>query len=268
MTNNSIYNFFCINLKRRQDRWQRMQAITQTADIDLVHIEAVDAQNPQNQQKIQSMRYRGPTGIMGSGPIACTLSHAKAWKYFLESDFEYGVFIEDDVILCDDINSIIYDFLSKKPPFDLIKIECGGSALKGLLLGKVEAEIKGRKLRACYQLATDSAGYIFSRAGAFKALSEIKNCNVGVDHFLFYPIKRTGGAGISFAIIEPTLVIQDRDLYSDINSTRYNDNVTIRRLKRTYYEIAPAFHMATEFIKGARVIKAPFMKSTNNQPDS
>lgn len=253
-------NVYCINLLRRSDRWDYMQTVAKQAGLHLTRVIGVDAQDPANEDALNAMIKIGPVGIIGIGARACTASHTLAWLKFVDSGEAYGVFLEDDVTLSNDFKIVVNSILANPPLQDVIKIECGGSATRGLVLGPKLREHNGRWMRNCYQLCTDAAGYILSRHGAKTALARVKDCDVGLDHFLFYPISRHGGACLPFAIIAPTIVIQDRSMNSDISNTRFEGSQFVRRLRRGSYEAALAPSMLWHLFNGAKIITAPFQK--------
>lgn len=236
-----------------------MLDVGRMAGLTLTRIEAVDARTIEHQLEFATMIDSGPVGHIGIGTLACTLSHAEAWRTFLADGAPWGVFLEDDVVLSDDFKDTVERLVQAPLPVDLVKIECGGAAMRGLLLGRALRVIRGRRLRICHQLATDAAGYLMSRHGAEQALAKIKACDVGVDHFLFYPLERKGSAGLPFAIVEPALVIQDRTHGSDIAASRHRGNARWRWFARAPYEAAPIPMMLGQLVmNGARFIKTPF----------
>ena len=251
---------YCINLAARPDRWRWMDSVAAKAGLALRRIEAVDARAPESQAALEAMIKQGPVGQIGQGARACTLSHAKAWRTFLDDGGAWAVFLEDDVVLGDDFAAVVEALVLANPSVDLIKLEAGGAAARGLLLDKPLTEIDGRRLRRCYQLATDSAGYMLSRRGAEQALTRVSACNVGVDHFLFYPRDRRGGAGLAFAMLEPAVVTQDREMESDIAGHRHDGSAFLRQMARGPYEAAPIPSMIAHLAAGARFIKAPFRR--------
>ena len=254
-----MINYYCINLLRRKDRWDRMAALAAERGIALTQVLAIDATATDFAAKAAHLKRKGPTGILGDGAVACTLSHVKAWQAFVDSGQDHAVFLEDDVELSDDFAATVAAIIGAQPGFDLIKLECSLSAKDGILLGPPVFEMKRRRLRPCYQLSTDAAAYILSREGARHALSRIGQSDVAVDHFLFYPLDRTGNCGLPFAYVEPSIAIQDRGLQSNIASARYADSAWSRKLRRLGYEAAPAGTMISALLfKGARVIKPPY----------
>ena len=236
-----------------------MLALGVKAGLGITFVDALDATLPGAAPVLATMRATGPTGNLGLGALACTQSHARAWRALLDSGAEFGLILEDDVILSADFTSVISALIAAKPNFDLIKLEDGGSAKDGLVLGPVLGSYGGRSLRACYQLATDSAGYIISRKGAAQALDRIAACNLGVDHFLFHPLNLPNTAGLRFALIVPPVVTQDRADPSDIIRSRYTGAAWRRKARWLFYELRPAGTMLRALLlRGARVIKVPF----------
>ncbi len=236
-----------------------MTALAAERGIVLTQVPAIDASADDFLAKAAHLKRKGPTGILGDGAVACTLSHARAWQAFVDSGQDYAVFLQDDVELSHDFAATVAAIIGAEPGFDLIKLECGLSAKDGILLGRPAFEVNQRRVRPCYQLSTDAAAYILSREGARHALSRIGQSDVAVDHFLFYPLDRTGCCGLPFAYVEPSIAIQDRGLQSNISSARYADSAWSRKLRRLGYEAAPASAMISALLfKGARITKPPF----------
>ncbi len=259
-----MFQAYCINLKRRTDRWEYMQNVSRSGGFRLKRVDALDASLHSSTEEISQIKKRGPTGVLGQAALACVVSHARAWQEFLSSGESYGVILEDDVIISDDFSKTIIHLIDRWPELDLIKLECGGSALSGLLLGRQLSTYRGRNLRECFQVSTDAAGYILSRSGAETALRNLRDCDVGVDHYLFYPIPRKGCAGIRFGMVEPAILIQDRNLKSDITNARYEDRTATRRIKRVFYEVSPAPYMMRKLLSGARFMKTPFQNAVGD----
>ena len=101
-----------------------MLDVGRMAGITLTRIDAVDARAIEHQLDLATMIDSGPVGHIGIGTLACTLSHAEAWRTFLDDGAPWGVFREDDVVLSDDFKDTVERLVQAPLPVDLVKIEC------------------------------------------------------------------------------------------------------------------------------------------------
>jgi len=88
---------YVINLKRHSLRKEEISK--QLNNISFV--EAIDWKDYKNLNELHSYlndEFFDPNGWLSYGIICCALSHRKAWKQFLDSDNEFALFLEDDVI--------------------------------------------------------------------------------------------------------------------------------------------------------------------------
>ncbi len=100
-----------------------MLDVGRMAGLTLTRIEAVDARTIERQLEFATMIDSGPVGHIGIGTLACTLSHAEAWQTFLADGAPWGVFLEDDVVLCDDFKDTVERLVQAPLPVDLVKID-------------------------------------------------------------------------------------------------------------------------------------------------
>jgi GR25 family glycosyltransferase involved in LPS biosynthesis len=106
---------YCINLKKRPDRWTRFIAQRGVQEIKKIakfeRFEAVDGKeiDVQNDDRISvrtkrnilyQMR-RDHEDLDTVGGIGCYLSHAAIWKKFLDSGDDYCIVLEDDALVPD-----------------------------------------------------------------------------------------------------------------------------------------------------------------------
>ena len=102
---------YVINLKRHSLR--KLEISKQFKDITFV--EAIDWKNYLNLQDLHShldKEFYDPNGWFSYGIICCALSHRKAWKQFIDSDHEYALFLEDDVIPTKFFNNFNFEQLN------------------------------------------------------------------------------------------------------------------------------------------------------------
>lgn len=111
---------YVINLKRHSLRKSEISKHFK----DITFIDAIDWKNYLNLQDLHSYlggEFYDPNGWFSYGIICCALSHRKAWKKFIDSNQEYALFLEDDVIPTKFIDNFDFNQLNQ----DLKKLDWG-----------------------------------------------------------------------------------------------------------------------------------------------
>ena len=92
---------YVIHLDRHKLRKKVIDKLSKDIQLPLTYIKAIDNKdyldNPQELTKYLNNEWWDPCGWLTLGIIACALSHRKAYKAFLDSDNEVGLFLEDDI---------------------------------------------------------------------------------------------------------------------------------------------------------------------------
>lgn len=92
---------YVIHLDRHKLRKKVIDKLSKDIQLPLTYIQAIDNKdyldNPQELTKYLNNEWWDPCGWLTLGIIACALSHRKAYKTFLDSDNEVGLFLEDDI---------------------------------------------------------------------------------------------------------------------------------------------------------------------------
>ena len=94
---------YVINLERHKIRRRRTEQMFKRLGLsDINYIKAIDKQDFGKDPYKQSKPYFGkyfwdPNGFLTIGILCCALSHRKAYKAFLDSGDEVGLFLEDDI---------------------------------------------------------------------------------------------------------------------------------------------------------------------------
>jgi|TARA_R110000803_G_scaffold210578_2_gene282759 GR25 family glycosyltransferase involved in LPS biosynthesis len=104
---------YAINVVRNKLRLNHIKALSAELDLDINIIEAIDNQSviPLSKEFYKENLgewFFDPAGWFSVGIVCCALSHRKAWKAFIESGDEVGLFLEDDAMPTFDVHS--YDF--------------------------------------------------------------------------------------------------------------------------------------------------------------
>jgi GR25 family glycosyltransferase involved in LPS biosynthesis len=124
---------YVINLERHKVRRRRTEQMFKRLNLSGInYIEAVDkikfGKNPYKDSKpFFGEHFWDPNGYLTLGILACALSHRKAYKAFLDSGDEVGLFLEDDV----KNTQFIYQLDFTKLREELDSIEDWGVAIYG-----------------------------------------------------------------------------------------------------------------------------------------
>lgn len=114
MINNYFDHTYCVNLKRRPDRWGQAQEEFKKHNIKVEQFFGVDG-NPENI----------PTKIV-PGHVGCVLSHRNIIQKAKEKGYKQILIFEDDVVFCDDLNKKFEEFY-KHVPNDWDMLYLGGN---------------------------------------------------------------------------------------------------------------------------------------------
>ena len=98
---------YVINLKSRPKRKERAEKELNKYNINYTFIEAVDG-SKLNRTELENnniCKCNGSYRELRKGEIGCYLSHLDCWKNILETKKDYGLVLEDDVVLVDDFDN-------------------------------------------------------------------------------------------------------------------------------------------------------------------
>ena len=127
-------DIYCINLDKNTDRWNRIQEAMKRNTIQIKRFSAHHGKQLNVQDLIDS-------GIvdtyheLDAGQLGCAYSHISVMKRIKNGDAQYGLILEDDVILPHNF-TIIIDKLSNSFPDRWDIIFLGGCNIKGTLYNK------------------------------------------------------------------------------------------------------------------------------------
>jgi glycosyl transferase family 25 len=114
------------------------------------------------------------------GSIGCALSHEKAWRKFLGSDYEYAIIFEDDVqVDPPELEKTIESLAACSSLWDLVLLEVihRGSPIKIAPLGK------GRSLVVYLTDVRHSGCYLINRKAAAALLEKFYPIKMPLDHY-------------------------------------------------------------------------------------
>jgi GR25 family glycosyltransferase involved in LPS biosynthesis len=155
---------YYINLKHRIDRKDRLLNELNNINIPIERIDAIDKKNLNKDDLIKN-KYISDNTTLRLGQIACILSHKKAWEYFLNSNYDYAIFLEDDVV----INKKYFELY-----FDKILNELNNIDFDWLYLGRNNLQFKnfykGKNINKYFyqpdHLGVGCHSYLLSKNGA------------------------------------------------------------------------------------------------------
>ncbi len=115
---------YYINLDRSEERNSQLLHTLKDFNYDIHRISAVDGKNLTYEDVPEYMyEYREKYHThLTFGEIACTLSHKKALKEFLQSDYDYAIILEDDAIITPQLNTLL-EHIESVRGWDIIKLE-------------------------------------------------------------------------------------------------------------------------------------------------
>lgn len=124
---------YVIHLKDKTFRKRRMDNLINNLKLDNINwIDAIDKNifwkdTWKNCQGYFKDSFWDPNGMVSMGILACAMSHRKAYKAFLDSGDEVGLFLEDDVKFTSYIHQLDFNKLRK----ELDSIDDWGVAVYG-----------------------------------------------------------------------------------------------------------------------------------------
>lgn len=172
---------YIINLERSRDRWHSVVNQFKNLDLPYERLEAVDSEKLifEDSKKLKKVTFTCATKT----ELACNLSHLKALQQIAENEDDYGIILEDDVILSSNCKYFFTntDWIPKDTT--IIKLDVG--VKKALFANKQELS---KKPYCLYDLLTNdysAAGYLISKKTAIDIIDKLKKTNLLVDIFLF-----------------------------------------------------------------------------------
>lgn len=123
-----------------------------------------------------------PFRVQKPGDICCSIGHMTAWENFINSDEPYGLFLEDDIVLCNDFQNLLASILQHSPPQMNVLFIGGGfdhtiaptTAIRG------NYHLKGSPSSNC------ACSYILTKNSATQLLDNMKPFTVSIDFEMNY----------------------------------------------------------------------------------
>ncbi len=200
-----------INLDRAPERLARIAAQLQQLNLPYTRLPAVDARALTAQQlaALDEPAYRrkhGMTPVLGE--LGCYLSHVQAIDLFLASGAEFGLVLEDDVLLQDSLPAVLQGLMSHAHRWDVAKLSAVHSGTPVPVLELVP----GHQLAVMLSRCTGSSAYLLNRRAATAYAAGLLPMSLPYDHVF----DQGWRFGIKFRLVTPTPCGHDEQIASTI----------------------------------------------------
>ncbi|MEM6477905.1 MAG: glycosyltransferase family 25 protein [Pseudomonadota bacterium] len=175
---------FMVSLARATDRRAVMAAEVHKAAISVTFVDAVDSRAPDGAKAIAALPETGPWGLNHAHDRACTLSHLKVLRAFLETPSSHALVMEDDVFLAEDLAFWLGETAWWPKDADIVKLERWRDDRLFVALETKAHQAHKRALRAMRSRHSGSGGYVISRRAAELVLAA-GTPDVPIDHLYF-----------------------------------------------------------------------------------
>ena len=163
--------YLCINLPQAEERRKSILAQAERLGVNIQLVEAVagkdlPAEVPEYDRKRRKKLF---TKDLSANEIACTLSHKKALRTFLESEAEYAVIMEDDAVLSENFNAGIRELVDHLHGWEAAKLFTeDNSILYPLGAATADARAAVAPVVSVFpkKISWVSVGWLYTRRGA------------------------------------------------------------------------------------------------------
>ena len=200
---------YIINLDHARDRWSTTFERFSTLRLNVIRVSAIEGKDlifPH--PDFAAWRYFFWCGHrVAPNEVACYFSHIKAMKAFLETNKEYAMICEDDVVPLPGLMDVIKDAMQYSHAWDCLRLN-GIKPTKGVPFAALPHEFQ-----LCCDLKTSSGAgaNIMSRYAAKTVIERLLPMRLPYDVALFYdwPI------GIREAVVQPFPIRLDETMHDD-----------------------------------------------------
>ncbi len=204
-TPNSV-GAFLINLDRATDRLKFVKPCIDQLGFPVERISAVDGRLlPEDEiQKVCNLNtYKKYFKMLPElGTIGCSLSHEKALRQFLDSEYEFALILEDDVVFnSQELKACVENSIEKKELWDVLIFEM----LHDGLPIKVGDLYSDKHLSLYLTTVTHSGCYLVNRNAAKKLLEKFFPIIMPFDHYF----SAAWEFDLKFVGVEPRIVKQN-----------------------------------------------------------
>jgi glycosyl transferase family 25 len=218
---------YFINIDNRTERKKFIEQQIKKLDLKAERISAITPDHI----NIEEFKKKYVVNISPS-ELCCSLSHEFIWKKIIAENNQYGIVLEDDVLLSKHLKTFISMIETSKNNFDLLRIE---TRLERVRYATPKFTLnKNFKARKIHDDVAGTAAYIISKSYCKKLLQYPDRFKQALDQILFYK-KSHGDLYGNFLQIFPALAIPlDTSLIqSDVNTNKIvKSDIALIRSKR------------------------------------
>jgi len=228
------YQIYVINMSSSSDRFNYISQQLEQQNLSFKRIPGVDIKERQDLKNKYYSKVRNKLDYhtpLTDGEIGCYIAHRNAWKAILDDDIDFGLVLEDDAYLKENLKLILDNLHNTKSDWDILKLaDLSTSPRKGTNIEKFQKF----DIQSYYKPPTLCIAEVITRKGA-KILLNLSNTfgrpvDVDKQWFCFKGLKIKG--------IKPYPVNCNNQFKSEIDSIqnrKYSLSFKerfIRRLKR------------------------------------
>ena len=228
------YQIYVINMSSSSDRFNYISQQLEHQNLSFKRIPGVDIKERQDLKNKYYSKVRNKLDYhtpLTDGEIGCYIAHRNAWKAILDDDIDFGLVLEDDAYLKENLKLILDNLHNTKSDWDILKLaDLSTSPRKGTNIEKFQKF----DIQSYYKPPTLCIAEVITRKGA-KILLNLSNTfgrpvDVDKQWFCFKGLKIKG--------IKPYPVNCNNQFKSEIDSIqnrKYSLSFKerfIRRLKR------------------------------------
>jgi len=218
---------YVINLERSKSRWDYILPNIQKLPFPIARIPAVDGYKLTQDEITRDFDLQSYHAYIDFpvrvGIVGCALSHIKAWRAFLASDYEFAIIFEDDVILSPEkILQIARNLEKNKEYWDIVNLVADHRG-RPLTIKSFEDKTN---LVVYLSRTTNAGAYIINRQAAAQLIK--KALPIVLPNDLYF--SRGWELGLKYTGIEPRL---SREIFggSTVMTSKKSDEVYKRNIK-------------------------------------
>ena len=158
------YKAFVINLEHADARWNHMLSQLEQLEIPYQRIEGVYGDRlGDDVEGYNAFKYQVLTGKQtNKREIGCYFSHMKALQAFLDSGLQFGLILEDDATLPEEIDLLLKSAFEQPQNWDMIRLT---SSREGSYLPFTQL-LGGHQLAYNLKVLKNTAAYVVNRHAA------------------------------------------------------------------------------------------------------
>ena len=202
-----------INLDRATERLSRITAQLQRAGIAFERLPAVDARafTASQSAELDAPAYRQKHGMEPlPGELGCYLSHVEVMRRMLVSRAQFGLVLEDDVLITERLPAALRGLIQHADRWDMVKL----SAVHSGTPRPVLEVAPGQQLAVMLSRCTGSSAYLINRRAAQAYADGLLPMSLPYDHIF----DQGWTFGLKVRLLTPTPCVHDEAAMSSIEA--------------------------------------------------